>query len=494
MAFQALIVFTLACLCVPCYSNRKFIEIDTFSNDVQKGNGKPVFQEQWITQKLDHFNGADSRVWNQKFLVTETYYRAGGPVFLMIGGEGPINAGWMAMNPGSAWLTYAKKLGALCLMVEHRFYGDSRPTVDLSTENLRFLSSQQALADLAHFRTVIAKQRGLTNSKWVAFGGSYPGALAAWSRLKYPHLIHAAVASSAPLHATVNFSEYLEVVWRALAAENPECPLLVKKAFDTLQERIKDPNNYDNITKDFNLCSKLQIQSEKDRAYILDALADNIMNTVQYNNDNREFEHVLDTNCTIKTVCGVMSDASLGDPYYRFAAFVRLRTITHLLKPCVKDLTYNANLQDLRNTSYSGPHGGGGRQWTYQTCTEFGYFQTTDSPNQPFGGFGLQYHVEQCQDIFNISAKTLYAGIDQTNENYGSYNIRATRIVFPNGSIDPWHALGITSSISDDLPAIFIKGTAHCANMYPARAEDLPQLTLAREHVFQLLQKWLKEK
>ncbi|CDQ79231.1 unnamed protein product [Oncorhynchus mykiss] len=479
MAFQALIVFTLACLCVPCYGNRKFIEIDTSSNDVQKGKGKPVFHEQWITQKLDHFNGADSRVWDQKFLVTETHYRAGGPVFLMIGGEGPINAGWMAMNPGSAWLTYAKKFGALCLMVEHRFYGDSRPTVDLSTENLRFLSSQQALADLAHFRTVITKERGLTNSKWVAFGGSYPGALAAWSRLKYPHLIHAAVASSAPLHATVNFSGVYSILSSAVALG----------LYNTAHSLSRSLSLFHSL-----LCSKLQIQSEKDRAYILDALADNIMNTVQYNNDNREFEHVLDTNCTIKTVCGVMSDASLGDPYYRFAAFVRLRTITHLLKPCVKDLTYDANLQDLRNTSYSGPHGGGGRQWTYQTCTEFGYFQTTDSPNQPFGGFGLQYHVEQCQDIFNISAKTLYAGIDQTNENYGSYNIRATRIVFPNGSIDPWHALGITSSISDDLPAIFIKGTAHCANMYPARAEDLPQLTLAREHVFQLLQKWLKEK
>ncbi|KAK6296111.1 hypothetical protein J4Q44_G00338240 [Coregonus suidteri] len=106
----------------------------------------------------------------------------------------------------------------------------------------------------------------------------------------------------------------------------------------------------------------------------------------------------------------------------------------------------------------------------------------------------LRYHVEQCQDNFNISAKTLYSGIDQTKKNYSSYNIRATRIVFPNSSIDPWHALGITSSISDDLPAIFIKGTAHCANMYPARAEDHPQLTLAREHVFQLLQTWLKEK
>ena len=26
-----------------------------------------------------------------------------------------------------------------------------------------------------------------------------------------------------------------------------------------------------------------------------------------------------------------------------------------------------------------------GRQWTYQTCTEFGFYQTTDSDQQPFG-------------------------------------------------------------------------------------------------------------
>lgn len=46
-------------------------------------------------------------------------------------------------------------------------------------------------------------------------------------------------------------SEYLEVVWRSLASENAECPLLVKKASDTLVERLKDPQAYDNITKDF---------------------------------------------------------------------------------------------------------------------------------------------------------------------------------------------------------------------------------------------------
>lgn len=30
-----------------------------------------------------------------------------------------------------------------------------------------------------------------------------------------------------------------------------------------------------------------------------------------------------------------------------------------------------------------------GRQWVYQTCAEFGFYQSTDSPNQPFAGFPL---------------------------------------------------------------------------------------------------------
>lgn len=45
--------------------------------------------------------------------------------------------------------------------------------------------------------------------------------------------------------------DYLEVVWRSLAAENPECPLLVKKASDALVDKLGDPKTYANITKDF---------------------------------------------------------------------------------------------------------------------------------------------------------------------------------------------------------------------------------------------------
>lgn len=77
---------------------------------------------------------------------------------------------------------------------------------DLSTKNLQYLSSEQALADLAKFITGMNKAYQLpANVKWIAFGGSYPGSLAAWLRAKYPHLVHGAMSASGPLLAKVDF-------------------------------------------------------------------------------------------------------------------------------------------------------------------------------------------------------------------------------------------------------------------------------------------------
>lgn len=64
---------------------------------------------------------------------------------------------------------------------------------DTSTENLRYLNVDQALADLAYFIETKKKEKKLEESSVIVFGGSYAGNMAAWARLKYPHLIQVSI-------------------------------------------------------------------------------------------------------------------------------------------------------------------------------------------------------------------------------------------------------------------------------------------------------------
>lgn len=67
---------------------------------------------------------------------------------------------------------------------------------------MRYLSSAQALGDIANFIKHATEAFELPkDTKWILFGCSYAGTLAARARLKYPHLVHGAVCSSAPLLA-----------------------------------------------------------------------------------------------------------------------------------------------------------------------------------------------------------------------------------------------------------------------------------------------------
>lgn len=75
----------------------------------------------------------------------------------------------------------------------------------MNTDSLRLLTSNQALADLAYFIQCMNQQFGFNNPRWVTFGGSYPGALAAWFREKYPEYTVGSVASSAVVNLKLDF-------------------------------------------------------------------------------------------------------------------------------------------------------------------------------------------------------------------------------------------------------------------------------------------------
>jgi len=116
------------------------------------------------------------------------------------------------------------------------------------------------------------------------------------------------------------------------------------------------------------------------------------------------------------------------------------------------------------------------------------------SLGHPFGDvFPLDFFVQMCSDVFGskFNLDLLQRGIRVTNTEYGNLNISVTNVVFVHGSLDPWHALGITSSRSPSAPAILIDGTAHCANLYPPSPEDPSQLREAREFVGKLIGQWI---
>lgn len=46
---------------------------------------------------------------------------------------------------------------------------------------------------------------------------------------------------------------------------------------------------------------------------------------------------------------------------------------------------------------------------------------------------------------------------------YGDLNIRESRVIYVHGTVDPWHALGITQTRAKDTVAIYIEGK-NCFN------------------------------
>lgn len=129
--------------------------------------------------------------------------------------------------------------GARLFVLEHRFYGASQPFDDWSLESFRYLSSEQAMADIAYFLASMNVDNEARQT--IVVGGSYPGALSAWFRAKYPHMAIASWASSAVVQPIVDFWQYDEQVYASTKLSGDWCPAAIAEtnAFVTEQAALR---------------------------------------------------------------------------------------------------------------------------------------------------------------------------------------------------------------------------------------------------------------
>jgi len=479
MKFVIIFVVALLVLAAVSEARRHHLYYGMGVNRNVRNSNPDIFK--WFDQRNNHFDKQEVSTWKQRYIVNQTFWRGNGyPIFVMLGGEGPLSdvelAGYFILNEK------AEQYGALMVAIEHRFYGKSIPgDGTLSTSNLRLLTADQALADYAVFIDFIKSEFKAADSKVVTFGGSYSGSLSAWMRQKYPNLVDIGYASSAPVFAKLDYPEYFQVVTESVG---PTCASRLTEAYRTIESLMS--TNPDKVLKDFKACKKPVTQL--DITTFMEALSDSVAGVVQYSGDNNGLGRRWD----VSKMCSIIG--TTGDAYDSYVSFVNEYMLSYG-ENCTY-ANYEDEIQELKNTDPNAPSAAG-RSWTYQTCTEYGYYQTVESSSVPFSKLiNLDYFLGMCKDVYGIDKSHPKASVDYTNMYYGGRDVRSDKIVFLNGSVDPWHALGLISDTPkpQDMPVFYIKGTAHCADLYSSCSRDLSTLTNARIGAWKYLDKWLNEK
>lgn len=419
-------------------------------------------REEYFLQKLDPRQPSDPRTFRQRYYVFSGH-AAGpdAPVVLYIGGEAELlPKTFMGRFPEKL----AVALQAHIVAVEHRYYGASQPFERLTSENLAYLSTDNAIADLVRFQGHAMKELGL-RGKWIAVGGSYPGSLSAYYRLMHPELVVGALASSAPVQARNAFEEYDSHVTQVLGPACSEALREVNRAGEDALAR----GEFQSFKARFGAAD---VAHDVDFLYVL---ADITAFAVQYGSS--------------KELCGAMVPAADRVSAYadHVREFLAQRGMT------ARDFSPEVALK------LGAQESDGMRQWYYQSCAEYGYWQ--DAHRDPrrsvrSARINAAYDRELCQRFYGLER---IADESVINSRYYEPLLdpaRASRILFTNGSTDPWSELSIThergNATNPATQAFMIEGASHCNDLRKAAVSDNPSLRRARELFTQLASGWVK--
>ncbi|XP_030374872.1 putative serine protease K12H4.7 [Scaptodrosophila lebanonensis] len=424
----------------------------------------------WIEQKLDHFDENEIRTWQMRYMLNRQYFEAGGPLFIFLGGEWEISQGRIT---GGHMYDMAKEHNGLLAYTEHRYYGQSRPLPNLSNENIKYLHVKQALADLAHFITTQkATIEGLADSKVIIVGGSYSATMVTWFKKLYPDLVVGGWASSAPLLAKVNFVEYKEVTGQSISQLGGyACYNRIENGIAELENMFATKRGAE-VKAMLKLCEPFDVNSDLDVWTLFSEISDIFAGVVQTHNTG-QIEGVCQKILAESTDVGGVSSYILGE----FGNSQKCN-----------DLSYDAIISSLLESTYTGNIM---RQWIYQTCNEYGWYQTSGSSDQPFGTkFPLTLYTTMCADAYGSQYGNEFINnqVAATNELFGGLEPGVENVYLTHGLLDPWHAMGI----KDESQATMIPNYAHCKDFDSISDSDTSEMRASKERIAELVREWLK--
>jgi pimeloyl-ACP methyl ester carboxylesterase len=417
----------------------------------------------WSAQ-VDNFDSSNNSTYLQRFYVDDQYYDGEGPVFYSIGGEGTLT------GPPSGYIaTLGKSYKALLISLEHRFYGESIPNGNVLTDNLKYLTVEQAMADLNAFTTYYKSNidKRTQRSKWFVFGGSYPGALASWYRTAYPDASVGSLSSSGVVDCIIDFDEF---DMQVSAAAGNKCSDDLKRVQSAFSRTINEDSKTKGLQSSLSMFNCEKDMSETDFYYMI---ADSWSMAIQYSSKTQ----------LCSTLAKVPESATDAERMQNFADF----SLEYWGKDFCSGGFYNTKqLSDPARWETNS------RSWRWQTCYQVSYFNTAPSRGSLRSEtVNLDYHLSQCAQIFG---KKMFPSSKAMNEKYGGRFPKADKVFYSDFSDDPWQRASVSFPPGDQQPyaLTYCDDCGHCLDLHEPKDSDPQALKDGRKEFEVYLQKWLQ--
>ncbi|KAF2149996.1 putative serine peptidase [Myriangium duriaei CBS 260.36] len=475
-------------------------------------------------QLIDHKNPSLGTFAQRYWYNVDHWGGPGYPVILMTPGE--IDATNYTRYTTNLTLTgmIGQRIGGAVVVLEHRYWGKSSPYPELTTASLQQLTLDNSIADLTNFAKTVKlpfAQNASSNADavpWVLVGGSYSGALTAWTESLAPGTFWASLASSAPVEAISDFWEYFNPVQRGMPQN---CSTDLSRVIDYL-DRVMTTGSASEVQQIKQKFGLPNVQHNDDFM----AALENGPWTWQSNSPRSDagfmqfcnyVENVFDANTTTVPGAGGVGLQKALDGYAKWFTEIELPGFCSALGMFSGDNntdcfnTYDGNSPMFTTTAVDNDID---RAWIWMTCNEpFGWWQDGAPRGRPSIVSRLvnaQWSIRQCGLYFPPGPNGETYGIakgkteDQLNARTKGWNIdecALKRIIFTNGEFDPWRAAGTASGFrprgqlqpTDQVKTNLIPGGVHCYDLIAANGVADPRVGAVQQREIEQIAEWIAQ-